>query len=106
MPQSSLLPDTYSPAMNMLANDEMSPYIKYRQQSLIRAWRQDVSAQCGKCSTKHSCRSRKTPIFGSDQYICSHIIIDRELHPEMLRRDAGMEPGGSPGDGHIEGVRV
>lgn len=87
VPQSSLPSDTYSPAIDTGANDELNPYIKYCQQCLIRAWRQAVSVQCEKHSTNHSCRPRET-LFGSDQYICSHILSETKSY--IARRHGGM----------------
>ena len=106
VPQSSLPSDIYGSETDTDVNDELNPYIKYRQRFLNSGVAMGRVGAMRKMFDQALAQAPQDANFGSDQYIFSHIFGDQELYREILRRDAGLEPREGLNEEHIEEVRA
>ena len=106
VPQSSLPPNIYGPETDTDVNDELNPYIKYRQRFLNSGVAMGRVGAMRKMFNQALAQAPQDANFGSDQYIFSHILGDQELYREILRRDTGVKPRDDLNEAHIEEVRA
>lgn len=106
VPESTLPSNIYGPKTDQDVDDEVNPYIKYRQRFLNSGVAMGTVGAMRKMFAQALAQAPQEANFGSDQYIFSHIFGDQELYREIARRDSGLPPRRGWNEGHIEEVRA
>jgi len=93
VPNSTLPVDVYGSQTDQPADDEVSPYVNYRQRFLNSGGGMGTVRAMRKLFAQALKQAEYEANFGSDQYILSHIFGDQELWREAVRRTSNASDG-------------